>query len=339
MFVIYAHTNTVNGTQYVGQTEYNASCKTPERAIVDRWRKGTGYPRCWALAGAISKYGAHAFSSEVLEVVSDRAAMNEAEPRWIAKLGTLKPGGYNLNLGGNAKGLHEETRKRISIGVQRHWDSLPQERRGDRMRKAWARLTPEQRSEWALSAITSQTPEQLRARMKNAKAAWTPVQTSVRMREVWAARGLAERKENGRKSHANIDRAKANVAIRAGIEAMGPERRSARGRKSWAAASDEGRANAVLNLKPQHDPVVCRERATRVWATKSKEERRAIKLRAWETRRAKLASGELKPQENHLKAYWASLSDEERALLYAKSQKTRADNKAVCNDVKVSEVA
>ena len=89
---VYAIECLANGKMYVGKTK---------RSMHDRWRShcaaGSG---CWALKGAISKYGKQAFKCEVwFDGLSDAEA--EEKERWLVhELSSLAPHGYNLTEGG-----------------------------------------------------------------------------------------------------------------------------------------------------------------------------------------------------------------------------------------------
>ena len=67
--VIYCRACKQTGKQYVGQ----AQCLdhwSPERAMNERMR--SGHMGCWAILGAIDKYGKESFTSEILEVVAEQ---------------------------------------------------------------------------------------------------------------------------------------------------------------------------------------------------------------------------------------------------------------------------
>lgn len=93
---IYLITNRVNGKRYVGQTV---------GSIAARWMHHCGaHSRCKALASAITKYGADAFTIEDLAVAYSDRHLNELERHHVNSLGTLAPAGYNLKEGGGSKG-------------------------------------------------------------------------------------------------------------------------------------------------------------------------------------------------------------------------------------------
>ena len=60
------------------------------------------------------KYGVDAFSFQILEECK-REELNEKEIYWIAELGTLSPGGYNLTSGGGqGTSYSDETKAKMS---------------------------------------------------------------------------------------------------------------------------------------------------------------------------------------------------------------------------------
>ena len=102
---IYCFTHIESGRQYVGQS---IDC-------AERFKQHTT-PKKGAsgIKGAIMKYGVDAFSFQILEECS-KEELNEREIYWIAQLGTLSPGGYNLNSGGSSKTqMSDETKLKMS---------------------------------------------------------------------------------------------------------------------------------------------------------------------------------------------------------------------------------
>jgi len=102
---IYCFTHIESGRQYCGQSidcaERFKQHTTPKKASN-------------GIKGAIMKYGVDAFSFQILEECK-REELNDRETWWIAELGTLAPGGYNLTGGGGAATVvSEETRTRMS---------------------------------------------------------------------------------------------------------------------------------------------------------------------------------------------------------------------------------
>lgn len=94
-FIIYKHTNKINGKSYIGQT-----CQDPAR----RWREdGSGYKDSPLFWKAIQKYGWENFTHEILEEELSQSEANLREQYWIAYYNTYgeNANGYNLTPGGN----------------------------------------------------------------------------------------------------------------------------------------------------------------------------------------------------------------------------------------------
>lgn len=103
-FVIYKHTNKINGKCYIGQT-----CQT----LSQRWRKGEGYKNSTYFYHAIQKYGWDNFEHTILECGLNENEVDERERYWIKYFhSTDENYGYNLSDGGNAEHsfnlLHKE---------------------------------------------------------------------------------------------------------------------------------------------------------------------------------------------------------------------------------------
>ena len=97
MIGIYKIVNLVNGKIYVGQSIN----------IQKRWyQHKSDYNKeggCPILYAAIRKYGIENFSFEVIEECS-LELLDEKEKYWISQMNTLNPNGYNIALGGAARG-------------------------------------------------------------------------------------------------------------------------------------------------------------------------------------------------------------------------------------------
>ena len=108
MITIYLRTNTVNGMQYVGQTnnikkrnwDWNCLKWNYANPLINRDRE---------------KYGLDKWESKVLKECDDSEG-DYWEEYYIKELNTKFPNGYNFRDGGNGKGYipTEETRKKIS---------------------------------------------------------------------------------------------------------------------------------------------------------------------------------------------------------------------------------
>ena len=104
---LYILTNTVNGMQYVGKDS-----NLPRRPKV---HFSGNAPQCRHIHRAIKKYGADAFSVEIIQYPGiSQEALNAVERWWIRRLQTLPPSGYNLTEGGEGVIPSEETRQKMS---------------------------------------------------------------------------------------------------------------------------------------------------------------------------------------------------------------------------------
>ena len=101
---IYVITNLVNGKQYVGQTR---------QPIKKRWARHLSSGN--AMYAALIKYGKDNFSLEVVASANSQEELNELEVKWIEKLGTLSPGGYNLVSGGKNGYKSKETIEKLRL--------------------------------------------------------------------------------------------------------------------------------------------------------------------------------------------------------------------------------
>ena len=110
-YVVYCHTNKINGKRYVGITS-----QRPER----RWNNGKGYKASSRFYSAIKHYGWENFSHEILfmNMTRDEAIHKEKEliSKWLL---TNKNFGYNMTTGGENHSYYgrrhsKETRQKIS---------------------------------------------------------------------------------------------------------------------------------------------------------------------------------------------------------------------------------
>ena len=91
-WVIYKHTNKINGKSYIGQT------KQKEKA---RWQYGNGYSHNKYFYNAIKKYGWDLFEHEIIEKdIFTQESANEREIYWIGYFDSFN-NGYNLTKGGD----------------------------------------------------------------------------------------------------------------------------------------------------------------------------------------------------------------------------------------------
>ena len=103
MYIVYVHTNMLNGKQYVGLSS---------TSIEDRAGKNaTKYKNCKYFWRAIQKYGWDNFTHVVLvDNLTHEQAM-ELEKYYIHQLNTMYPNGYNLTSGGDSGWQMTETVK------------------------------------------------------------------------------------------------------------------------------------------------------------------------------------------------------------------------------------
>lgn len=113
MWIIYKHTNKINGKVYIGQTQAKAKL---------RWNNGLGYKNSSYFYSAIQKYGWENFEHEIIEenILTAKEAY-EREQYWIkyyhSFVGDEQCNGYNLTIGGHGnfgRIVSEETKQKIS---------------------------------------------------------------------------------------------------------------------------------------------------------------------------------------------------------------------------------
>lgn len=91
-WVIYKHTNKINGKSYIGQTRQKAKA---------RWQYGNGYSHNKYFYNAIKKYGWDLFEHEIIEKdIFTQESANEREIYWIGYFDSFN-NGYNLTKGGD----------------------------------------------------------------------------------------------------------------------------------------------------------------------------------------------------------------------------------------------
>lgn len=128
MYIVYCHTNRVNGKRYVGWTIVRGE-QTYEDAMMHRWNShcnaaNKGAPHLFPRA--IHKYGEDAWSHEVIEVMQTRKGVKHAEKLWIAQRRTCafepEHHGYNMTHGGDGGGMlgHKLTSAHKEILRQYH---------------------------------------------------------------------------------------------------------------------------------------------------------------------------------------------------------------------------
>ena len=90
-YVVYKHTNKINGRVYIGIT-----CQKPEA----RWKDGLGYETNQYFSRAIKKYGWENFSHDILYVGLEKEDAQAQEVKLIAFYQDSESGCYNILPGG-----------------------------------------------------------------------------------------------------------------------------------------------------------------------------------------------------------------------------------------------
>lgn len=138
-YVIYKHTNLINGKMYIGKTCQN---------VEDRYgSNGCGYKACPYFYAAIKKYGWSNFSHEILYSGLSLDEANKKEAECIKKYNsTDKNIGYNIRTGGDgfnsadSKALwqNEEYANKVKETNRKNWSNPEyKERITSRMIESW----------------------------------------------------------------------------------------------------------------------------------------------------------------------------------------------------------
>lgn len=110
MWIIYRHTNKINGKSYIGQT----TLKTDRR-----WRNnGTGYRNSVKFWNAIQKYGWDNFEHIIIDQIYNQELADIEEKLQIINFNSVK-NGYNIKDGGIHGKPSEETKKKMSESHKR----------------------------------------------------------------------------------------------------------------------------------------------------------------------------------------------------------------------------
>ena len=106
MYIVYKHTNRINGKSYIGWTIVRSG-STPELAMLRRWRahcKASTNGSQFLFHRAIRKYSINNWRHEILEVISTLKCALKAEQLWIGDCRTCvlfkRSYGYNMTKGG-----------------------------------------------------------------------------------------------------------------------------------------------------------------------------------------------------------------------------------------------
>lgn len=117
-YVIYKHTNIVNGKVYIGQT-----CDANER-----WRSnGKNYCGCIKFYNAIKKYGWNNFEHEILYENLSKESADKIESDLIKQYDSIN-NGYNLKEGGSRGDLTKSSLAKMSESLKRGYVEHPERR-------------------------------------------------------------------------------------------------------------------------------------------------------------------------------------------------------------------
>lgn len=162
MYVVYLHTNKVNGKAYVGYAEIYRGCETPDAAMMKRWQGHLKHVRhgssCY-FHNAIRKCGSNddVWTHEVLDVLTTLEGAKLAEKLWIVQRRTFAydegSWGYNTTRGGEGSLGHvykhtSERKRKISAALTGR--PVSQETRNklrDVQKRSWQRRKEKQREE------------------------------------------------------------------------------------------------------------------------------------------------------------------------------------------------
>lgn len=118
MYLIYKHTNKINGKRYVGWAIVKHK-QLPQNAMMRRWKTHCSVTKKGSRSlfhCAIRKYGEDVFNHEILDVMSSRCGILQAEKLWITRCCSYAfdhPGsGYNMTKGGEGGAQTPEICKR-----------------------------------------------------------------------------------------------------------------------------------------------------------------------------------------------------------------------------------
>jgi len=106
-----------SGKCYIGKTIQD---------VLQRW-KAHKRPssNCPAISNAINKYGWENFTKSVIDWAPENE-LDNLEQYYIKLHNSMAPNGYNLTEGGDGGRFSEETRKKVSDGLKKHYANRPQ---------------------------------------------------------------------------------------------------------------------------------------------------------------------------------------------------------------------
>jgi group I intron endonuclease len=291
-FIIYCHTNKVNGKRYIGQTTGTMERRWGEHVAAAKRKTG-----CRILGAAIRKHRQEAFDHEVLEtVIGTQEDADRSEANWISTLGSRSPIGYNLSSGGGGNGHHHEESK-----------DLISKSSSERL----ANMTKDQRAEYFRKNIHVWTPERKERQSERCRSENTRKNISSKQKKFWSQFTAKEKSER----------------VRHQLSGMSAEAKSDRVRKSWNAMTAEAREARVLKMltssrvtksTAEHSKKMSEWQKSQA-RSRTPEQRRAIGQKSLSTRRAKYGEkgmARIKTSEEYSASAakgWANMTPEARA--------------------------
>lgn len=128
--IIYKWTCIVNNKSYIGSTIH------PEKRYYNHIRESKNKNTKSNFHKDLKKYGLELFTYEVIETCKD-SDLSDREVYWMSFYDTIN-NGYNISHGANgrARSKHSiESRKAISDGEKRYWQSLSESEKQERVNK------------------------------------------------------------------------------------------------------------------------------------------------------------------------------------------------------------
>ena len=155
MFVVYRHTNVLNGKSYIGWTSKTIGQRWSKH-LYDAFREKTKY----YFHRAIKKHGMHIWKHVVLAELKTCAAAKLAEEQWVELFESNDPEhGYNMTSGGESSIPNAETRRRMSKSMCAAWKDSTNRENWSRARRGLPK-SAEHRRKLGLARPSLQKHEQ-----------------------------------------------------------------------------------------------------------------------------------------------------------------------------------